>query len=453
MSSDNTIRKRIAGLFVAEGVSGLNLSTYYLSCFVAIMLAAFLPQSQAFLLAENLRIPESEQGVISGNLNFWGEIVIIMTVGLFGALSDKIGRRIVMTLGFAVMGVGFYLYPRATEVDELLLYRIIYSVGISAVSVMIVTVVADYVRDESRGKASGYLGMANGLGAMVAALVLIKLPARFIEQGMSPLDAGLTAYGIVVGIAFFSAVVMWFGLQKHEPAHTEERTGLLQTLAEGIKAAKDPGIALAYGASFVARGNLAVVGTFLALWLTTYGTAELGMSAADALSKGAGIIAISYAAALFGAPLFGILTDKVARTTALMITLLIAFVGYGGTFFVTDPFSGLMIAFAIIIGLSEVGCIITSGVLIAQQTPERIRGSVIGIFNLTGAVGILVASKVGGYLFDHWRAAGPFVFFGLVALLVLIWALLVRRRVKPVDPGAGKDHALDDQAQESTAYS
>ena len=180
-----------------------------------------------------------------------------------------------------------------------------------------------------------------------------------------------------------------------------------------------------------------MVGTFLALWLTTHGTAELDMTAADALARAGMIIGISYTAALVGAPLFGILTDRVNRTAALGITLLFAFAGYGGTYFVTDPFGGLMIALMVLVGLSEVGCIITSGVLIAQQAPVRIRGAVIGIFNLTGAVGILVASKVGGYLFDHWRAAGPFVFFGLIALAVLVWAVLVGRRIRPLDAYAG----------------
>ena len=118
-----------------------------------------------------------------------------------------------------------------------------------------------------------------------------------------------------------------------------------------------------------------------------------------------------------------------------------------------DPFGREMIFFIILVGLSEVGCIITSGVLIAQQSPPRIRGSVIGIFNLTGAIGILVASLVGGYLFDYWRSAGPFIFFGFVALLVLIWALLVRGIIKPVDPTAGKDHALDGQGRESADLS
>jgi MFS family permease len=251
--------------------------------------------------------------------------------------------------------------------------------------------------------------------------VLIKLPARFIASGMSPLDAGILTFNIVMGIAFATAILMWFGLQKKQPEHHEDRPGLARMIVDGVRAAKDPGIALAYGASFVARGNLAVVGTFLALWLTTYGTTELGITAADALSKAGMVIGISYMAAFLGAPIFGILTDRISRTAALMITLVIASVGYGGTYFVTDPFGGVMIALMILVGLSEVGCIITSGVLIAQQSPAPIRGSVIGIFNLTGAIGILVASKVGGYLFDHWKAAGPCGFFGLGAGVCVRW--------------------------------
>ena len=50
----------------------------------------------------------------------------------------------------------------------------------------------------------------------------------------------------------------------------------------------------------------------------------------------------------------------------------------------------------------------------------------VGVFTLTGAVGILVASVVGGYLFDHWLQTGPFVFFG--DRWACCWALLLRGR-------------------------
>jgi MFS family permease len=155
----------------------------------------------------------------------------------------------------------------------------------------------------------------------------------------------------------------------------------------------------------------------------------LGMTSAEALAKAGGILAISYMASLLTAPVFGIMSDRINRVSALAITLFIGAVGYGGTYLVDDPFSLGSIACLILIGMAEVGCIITSGVLIAEQAPDRLRGSVVGVFTLTGAVGILIASVVGGYLFDHWMKTGPFVFFGMISLLVMIWALLLRTRL------------------------
>ena len=80
--------------------------------------------------------------------------------------------------------------------------------------------------------------------------------------------------------------------------------------------------------------NLAILGHrwhFLALWLANHGTVELGMSRADAVARAAPIIAIAYTAALLAAPLWGFLADRVHRVTALVATLLLASLGYGGT--------------------------------------------------------------------------------------------------------------------------
>ena len=117
------------------------------------------------------------------------------------------------------------------------------------------------------------------------------------------------------------------------------------------------------------------------------------MTSAEAISKGGAVLTISYIASLLSAPLFGILTDRVTRITALAISLLIGAVGYGSTFFLTDPFSGAAMVSLVLIGMAEVGCIITSGVLIAEHASERLRGSIVGVFTLSGAVGILIASE------------------------------------------------------------
>ncbi|MCB1688694.1 MAG: MFS transporter [Halioglobus sp.] len=401
--------------------------TFYLCCYAAIMLATFVPQTQPFLLGEVLKLDPSKQGMVSGNLNFWGEIVIILTVGFWGSMSDRVGRRLVTAIGFLLTAAGIVLYGVARDVNGLLLARVIYSAGIASVSTMMITLMADYVANASRGKATGLLGIMNGLGAMTAALFLLKLPAIFKGGGMDAESAAIATYSTMGGVTAAIALLMFIGLRKGVANQEAKRVPILRQLQEGMQEARRPIIALAYAASFVARGNLAVVGTFFTLWATIYGTTVLGMSAADALAKGGSVVAISYAASLLSAPVFGILADRINRISALALTLTISAVGYGSTYFVENPFSAGSIAALILIGMAEVGCIITSGVLIAEHAPDRLRGSVVGVFTLTGAIGILIASVVGGYLFDHWLKSGPFVFFGIISFAVLIWALILRR--------------------------
>ena len=247
---------------------------------------------------------------------------------------------------------------------------------------------------------------------------------------MSAPESAWATYGIMAAVTLLIGIAMYLGLRPGTAHSYENRTPLMRQLREGFSEARRPIIGLAYAASFVARGNLAVVGTFFTLWASVYGTSELGMSSAEAISKGGGILAISYVASLLSAPIFGIMTDRIDRISALAVTLLIGAVGYGGTFMLDNPFSISTIACLILIGMAEVGCIITSGVLIAEQAPDRLRGSVVGVFTLSGAVGILIASVVGGYLFDHWMRTGPFVFFGMISAVVMVWALLLRSRSK-----------------------
>lgn len=429
--------RRLLGIELNPAVSGGNLLTFYFSCFATILFASFIPQSQPFLLTEFLGIPQERHGVVSGLLNFWAEIVIIIAVAIFGPLSDRLGRRPVTGLGFLVMAAGIALYPHADTLNELLAFRLLYSVGLAAVTTCIVTLIGDYAVNNSRGRATGLQGVMNGFGAMVSVFFLLQLPAIFQSAGASTDEAGLWTYSMVAIAAAITGIVMFLGLKKGagESSDGEHSETLWQITRAGLRSGKDPAIALAYGASFVARGNLMIVGTFFTLWVTNYGTAELGMNRAEALGRAGMIVGIAQGCALLGAPIFGILADKINRLVALRIALLISAIGYGSTIFIFDPFSPAMIFCAVLIGLGEISCIITSGVLINQQAPERQRGAVIGFFTLSGAVGILVASVVGGYLFDAWRPSGPFVFFSAVAFAVLTWAMFIGRDRSAATPG------------------
>ena len=74
---------------------------------LAIMLATFVTQTQPFLLAEVLLDPSARSGG-ERQPDFWNEIVIIVTVGLWGSLSDRIRRRLVTAAGFDPIAAGIF---------------------------------------------------------------------------------------------------------------------------------------------------------------------------------------------------------------------------------------------------------------------------------------------------------------------------------------------------------
>jgi hypothetical protein len=61
-------------------------------------------------------------------------------------------------------------------------------------------------------------------------------------------------------------------------------------------------------------------------------------------------------------------------------------------------------------------------------------------FLIQGGCGILLLTKLGGYLFDHWTAGAPFYIMGLfnvVALLAALGVILLQRtatKVQTEDP-------------------
>ena len=154
------------------------------------------------------------------------------------------------------------------------------------------------------------------------------------------------------------------------------------------------------------------------------------MTAQEAIAAAGPVLACCFAASLFWAPVIGIISDRINRAGALALALGINTLGYGLTFFVSDPTGGLMMAVMVIIGMGQVSGVITSQVLIQQQAPAAQRGSIIGMFGFAGAVGIMVCSYAGGMLFDSWLSSAPFVLLALLNGIVGIWALLVMGKVK-----------------------
>lgn len=427
-------------LVLSDGTSRRNLATYYWLALSALMIFTFVPGAQAALLSTVLGIAEDDQGSITGLLGVAGEITLIIVVAVSGAWSDRIGRRPVAVLGYATMGLGLVVTPFVPNVAMLVVSRVIVGVGISMITGMIATVVADYVRDETRGAANGLLGAMNGVGVIITFTLLLALPDRLVAGGMDDTAALRATYLLVAGLSFASAAAMLWGLRPGRPAEASEHSvPIRQLLTTGLRAGRRPGLTFSYAAAFVARADLALVGAFLILWGTQYGENVLGLTTSEALKKGGLLVAAANGTALFVAPAAGVIADRIGRADAVILSMGITGIGYTAALLIDNPFAPASYAIACLIGVGQISAVITSQVLVQEQAPASIRGSVLGMFGLFGGVGIMIALGVGGVLFDNWRPAGPFAMFGIIAFGVMALGLALRARIPAGEAAATAD--------------
>jgi MFS family permease len=439
---------KVLGIRLTPGVSRLNFFTWFYVAMFSTLMLSFLNAFQPFILTNVIGVPEEDLGKYTGMILFFSEVVMITFTVIYGTLSDRIGRSLIYALGFFVAGSSLLMIAHIGSVPGYILNRMLWATGAAAIGSMLATVLADYPSEESRGKMTGFTGVMNGIGSIMSVAVLVRLPNGLVAAEITSdiVNAGQYTLYIIFALALFTSVVSLIGVRSNRPVSNapgaslpfREKVGqFFNDLKTGAKAAKDPGVALAYGIAFVARGDLIAGVTFVSLWVRK-AALTLSLSPGQALAIMGAAMGIMQGTAFITGPLYGIMADKMKRTTAVCIGLTMATIGYGSTCLVSDlgvitngRIAPQMILVLILIGIGEMGALITGQVLIAQQAPRKIRGSVMGFFNVSGAVGIIIATTVGGFLFDIWRSAGPFIFCSIINAVLLVCTLVIRNKVQP----------------------
>jgi MFS family permease len=417
---------KVGPFWLEPGISRLNVYTLLYASFFTIASSVFLSLSQPYVFEEILKIPQDVQGQLSGTLVLYNEIVVLLLISPLGVLSDKIGRRPIWAAGYFFLFIGYMLYPTAQSVEELTLYRMIFAVGAACNTAMIATVQVDYPQDPWRGRLIGICGLLQGLGVVLIGVGGSNLPRLYSFLGSDAISAGQLAFWTFATVCLINAVILRLGLKGGTPSGKREQdTPVLQKFRIGISQARNPRIFLAYLAAGVSRGDLIVVSTFFSLWLVQAGVAN-GLETEDALAQGGKFFGVVQLVALLWAPVSGIIIDKFNRVTALCIAMALAAAGYLSVGAVADPTSNIMYLAAIILGMGEVNAVLAAQGLVAQEAPKEHRGAIIGVFGFFGAAGILSAATYGGYLFDNWMPAGPFVLMGIANATLLVIALVIR---------------------------
>jgi MFS family permease len=146
---------------------------------------------------------------------------------------------------------------------------------------------------------------------------------------------------------------------------------------------------------------------------------DLGMDKATA-----GLLnSLTLLASAIGGLFFGILADRVGRTRALMLSILVYSLASGACGLSTTIIQ--LAIFRFILGLGMGGEWTTGAALIAETWPAEHRGKALGLMQSTWAIGEMIAAGVVAVVLPSfgWRAV---FFVGVLPALLVLW---IRREV------------------------
>ena len=403
-------------------VGRMNALSFFPVAMLNTSVFAFMNFMQPYILSEYLGIARGIQGTVVGSISTMQELIILSLTALMGALADKLGRQPVFSLGLLLMSVAYFCFPLATELYHLYLIRVLFAIGVSAASTVLIIYTGDYPQEKSRAKWNGFMGLFQGLGITITSLFLTKMPAIFQEKGFDAIQSGTYTLWIGTFICLTAAILVATMLKPGSRQSKPSRSSLKDLFRDGLFAAKsDSRIRLAFVASAAARGDIFVVGIFTFLWMSNFAL-DNGLSINQGYARGAFVIPIIAGTVLITSPIFGFIMDRIDRIYGVMIAFSLSTIGYTMMGLVNDPMSNTIIPIAIILGAGEGACIISSTTLIGKTAPITIRGTVFGAFAMCGAIGQIIAGGVGGILFDYIYT-GPFLLMGGMNFLVLLMAI------------------------------
>ena len=425
------------GKFRVDLVEGVTKTNFFSICYGALTtigLLTFISYATTYVLMENLSYQRNQIGTIVGDLQVVAEIALLIIFLPVGLIADKIGRRQVYSFGMFAMGLSYFLYPLATGIGELTVYRIVFAIGMGAATGMLGTVTADYPQNHTRGKMIAVTGILNATGVITVSLVFARLPENFAQMGYDQITAGMYAMWVVAGMCLITSIVVAFGLQKGTPTEEQKKIPYIQQIKSGLEEGRNPRILLAYASAFVARSDLVILGTFLVLWGVATGI-DMGMTTSEATKAARLVFVTSSISALIASPIIGYLIDKVDRILAVSVCMAVASAGYLSMFFIDNVLDPGSRPFFILLGVGQQCAFFAATTLLGQEAPKMKRGAIVGVFNLAGALGILISTGVGGRLFDAIDPSAPFIFIGFCNIFVSLFAIYVRKVApRPKEP-------------------
>ncbi|QIX86101.1 MFS transporter [Campylobacter ureolyticus] len=354
-------------------------------------------------------------GLYASNLNNSNTMLAGVAIGIyalmqmifqipFGAMSDKFGRKNVMSLGLVIFIIGSLICGFTNDIYWMIFGRFLQGSG--AVGSVAIAMISDFTSEEKRGKAMAIMGMMIGAAFGLSMVLGPYLSARY---GLGVLFHISTALTLICIILLYTTVP-----EEIKISSLQKKVSIIEILVQ-----KD--LALMNLTNFLQKMLLTMTFFVIPIVLVTkLGFMEKNLWIVYSISMVFGFIAMGMA---------GFMGEK--RGLSKMILLLgISFFIFSYVCFVVANSKILFIIGVILffIGFNMHEPIMQSAASKFAKSDQK--GAVLGVFNAAGYFGTFVGGIGGGVMLEnlgiHYLAA-------IIAIICIIWFLLLISLTNPAN--------------------
>jgi MFS family permease len=330
----------------------------------------------------------------------------------YGMASDSYGRKRVIVVGLLLFALGSFVAAWGPNIAVVILGRCLQGAG--AISAPVTAFVADVTREEHRTKAMALIGGSIGL---MFAVSLVAAPALYPLIGMAGIF-GMT--GLLALAAIWVTLAVVPAEQASGPGGRRVQPGALREVLRNREQLRlNCGI-------FCLHVVLMAVFVVVPTALVRYGGLPLAEHWKVYLPVVLGSFALM-APALLYAERNGRMKFLFLASIGLLLAVELGFAVCLDNF----PFLvGLLLFFFVAFNVLE-ACLPS---LVSRVASAASRGTALGVYNTTQALGLFAGGAAGGWLAQNWGPVSVFV-FGFAAVALWLFAAFGMR--VPVDAAEG----------------
>jgi predicted MFS family arabinose efflux permease len=324
----------------------------------------------------------------------------------FGALSDRLGRKRIITLGLILFALGSILAAMSHSIYGVIAGRALQGAG--AIGSTTIALLADLTHEDHRSKAMAIIGMIIGFSFMVAMIVGPMINAWVGVSGIFWFTTFLALLGIVV---LFTLVP--------KPQHNHFHRDSQPIFKELPRILKNKQLLCIDFSVFVQHALLTAIFVVLPVIFHRNGLLETNQ-----WKLYLPVLLIAFVVSI---PCIIIGEKKRKIKPMLLLGISAILISQFGFWFLQHSIIGLTISLALFFtAFTLLEALLPS--LVSKLSPAGSKGTATGVYSTAQFLGIFVGGVVAGALYEHYHITDVFWF---CLSLCVVWLMTILQMKKP----------------------